>query len=200
MNFQSKPLRIGLTGGIGCGKSTVSEMLMTRGAAIIDADAIARSVTAPHGLAMPTIAQVFGSEFLDAHGALDRDRMRAYVFAHAKAKQTLEAIIHPLVAQETQRQEQLATDAGHHTVVFEVPQVVESDRWRTRVDRVLVVDCLVETQIQRVMARNGFNRDTVEKIIASQATRTRRLAAADWVIYNDQLSLEALQKLVSALL
>ena len=175
-------------------------MLMARGAAIIDADAIARSVTAPHGFAMPAIAQVFGSEFLDAHGALDRERMRAYVFAHAQAKQTLEAIIHPLVAQETQRQEQLATDAGYHTVVFDVPLLVESDRWRTRVDRVLVVDCLVETQIQRVMARNGFNRDTVEKIIASQATRTRRLAAADWVIYNDQLSLEVLQKLVSALL
>jgi dephospho-CoA kinase len=200
MNSQSKPLRIGLTGGIGCGKSTVGKMLMARGAAIIDADAIARSLTAPHGLAMPTIAQVFGSEFLDVHGALDRDRMRAYVFAHAQAKQTLEAIIHPLVTQETQRQEQLATDAGHHTVVFDVPLLVESDRWRTRVNRVLVVDCLVETQIQRVMARNGFNRDTVEKIVASQATRTRRLAAADWVIYNDQLSLEALQKLVSALL
>ena len=200
MSSQSKPLRIGLTGGIGCGKSTVGKMLMARGAATIDADAIARSLTAPHGLAMPTIAQVFGREFLDAHGALDRDRIRAYVFAHAQAKQTLEAIIHPLVAQETQRQEQLATDAGHHTVVFDVPLLVESDRWRTRVDRVLVVDCLVETQIQRVMARNGFNRDTVEKIIASQATRTRRLAAADWVIYNDQLSLEVLQKLVSALL
>jgi dephospho-CoA kinase len=200
MSSQSKPLRIGLTGGIGCGKSTVGKMLMARGAAIIDADAIAHSVTAPHGLAMPAIAQVFGREFLDAHGALDRERMRAYVFAHAQAKQTLEAIIHPLVAQETQRQEQMATDAGHHTVVFDVPLLVESDRWRTRVDRVLVVDCLVETQIQRVMARNGFNRDTVEKIIASQATRTRRLAAADWVIYNDQLSLEALQKLVSALL
>lgn len=200
MSSQSKPLRIGLTGGIGCGKSTVGKMLMARGAAIIDADAIARSLTAPHGLAMPTIAQVFGGEFLDAHGALDRDRMRAYVFAHAQAKQTLEAIIHPLVTQESQRQEQLATDAGHHTVVFDVPLLVESDRWRTRVNRVLVVDCLVETQIQRVMARNGFNRDTVEKIIASQATRTRRLAAADWVIYNDQLSLKALQKLVSALL
>lgn len=200
MNSQSKPLRIGLTGGIGCGKSTVGKMLMARGAAIIDADAIARSLTAPHGLAMPTIAQVFGGEFLDAHGALDRDRMRAYVFAHAQAKQTLEAIIHPLVTQESQRQEQLATDAGHHTVVFDVPLLVESDRWRTRVNRVLVVDCLVETQIQRVMARNGFNRDTVEKIVASQATRTRRLAAADWVIYNDQLSLKALQKLVSALL
>ena len=199
MTFRSTPHRIGLTGGIGSGKSTVSKMLMAHGAAVIDADAIARSVTAPHGLAMPAIAQVFGNEFVDVQGALNRDRMRAHVFAHAQAKQTLEAIIHPLVTQETQRQAQLATDAGHHTLVFDVPLLIESGRWRSQVDHVLVIDCLVETQIQRVMARNAFNRETVEKIIASQASRANRLAAADWVIFNEDLTLDALSELVTAL-
>jgi dephospho-CoA kinase len=199
MTHRSTPHRIGLTGGIGSGKSTVGKMLMARGAAVIDADAIARSVTAPQGLAMPKIAQVFGNEFVDAHGALDRARMRAYVFAHTHAKQTLEAIIHPLVAQETQHQAQLAINAGHHTLVFDVPLLIESGRWRSQVDRVLIVDCLVETQIQRVMARNAFSRQTVEEIIASQASRATRLAAADWVIFNERLSLEGLSELISAL-
>ena len=199
MTFRSTPHRIGLTGGIGSGKSTVGKILLAHGAAVIDADAIARSVTAPHGLAIPAIAQIFGNEFIDAQGALNRDRMRAHVFAHAQAKQTLEAIIHPLVAQETQRQAQLATDAGHHTLVFDVPLLIESGRWRSQVDHVLVIDCLVETQIQRVMARNAFDRETVEKIISSQASRANRLAAADWVIFNEELTLDALSELVTAL-
>jgi dephospho-CoA kinase len=199
MTSRKTPHRIGLTGGIGSGKSTVGKMLMAHGAAVIDADAIARSVTAPHGLAMPAIAQVFGNEFVDVQGALNRDRMRAHVFAHAQAKHTLEAIIHPLVAEETQRQAQLATDAGHHALVFDVPLLIESGRWRSQVDRVLVIDCLVDTQIQRVMARNAFNRETVEKIIASQASRANRLAAADWVIFNEDLTLDALSELVTAL-
>lgn len=193
------PLRIGLTGGIGSGKSTVGHMLSARGAAVIDADAIARSVTAANGAAIPAIAQTFGNAFINDQGALDRDRMRAHVFTNVQAKRTLEAIIHPLVAQETQRQAQVATDAGKHTLVFDVPLLVESGRWRTQVDRVLVVDCLVTTQIQRVMARNAFSREAVEKIIHAQASRVHRLAAADWVIYNDQLSLEALREIVLAL-
>ena len=199
MTSRPTPLRIGLTGGIGSGKSTVGQMLQARGAALIDADVIARHVTAAHGAAMPAIARTFGPDFITADGALDRERMRAHVFANAQAKQTLEAIIHPLVSQETQRQAQLAAKAGHHTLVFDVPLLVESGRWRAQVDRVLVVDCLVETQIQRVMARNAFSRDTVEKIIASQASRTQRLAAADWVIYNDNLTLETLRERVAAL-
>jgi len=192
-------LRIGLTGGIGSGKSTVGKLLAERGAAVIDADAIARSVTAPHGLAMPQIAQVFGAEFIDSQGALDRDRMRAHVFAHPLAKKQLESIIHPLVAQETQAQAQHAESAGHAALVFDVPLLVESGRWRTQVDAVLVVDCLMETQIQRVIARNGLPQDTIETIIAAQATRAQRLAAADWVIFNDQLSLDELRAQVFAL-
>ena len=108
------PLRIGLTGGIGSGKSTVGQMLLARGAALIDADAIARSVTAPHGAAMPAIAQTFGAEFITAEGALNREHMRTHVFTHAQAKQVLEAIVHPWVALETEHQTQAAIEAGHH--------------------------------------------------------------------------------------
>ena len=196
----STPLRIGLTGGIGSGKSTVGQMLQERGAAVIDADAIARSVTAAHGTAMPAIAQAFGPDFITPDGALDRERMRAHVFSHPEAKQALEAIIHPLVAQETQRQAQQAIANGHHTLVFDVPLLVESGaRWRAQVDRVLVVDCSEETQIQRVMARNSWKREAVQAVVTAQASRTQKLAAADWVIDNEGISLEALRKRVLSL-
>ena len=200
MTSRPTPLRIGLTGGIGSGKSTVAQMLQARGAAVIDADAIARQVTAAHGAAMPAIAHTFGPDFVTADGALDRERMRAHVFSQPQAKQALEAIIHPLVAQETQRQAQEALAKGHNTLVFDVPLLVESGaRWRTQVDRVLVVDCSEATQIQRVMARNGLSREIVQSIIAAQASRTQKLAAADWVIDNDGISLEALRIEVESL-
>jgi dephospho-CoA kinase len=196
----NSPLRIGLTGGIGSGKSTVGQMLQERGAAVIDADAIARGVTATHGTAMPAIAQAFGPDFITPDGALDRERMRAHVFSHPEAKQALEAIIHPLVAQETQRQAQDAIANGHHTLVFDVPLLVESGtRWRAQVDRVLVVDCSEETQIQRVMARNSWKREAVQAVVTAQASRTQKLAAADWVIDNEGISLEALRKRVLSL-
>jgi dephospho-CoA kinase len=189
-----------LTGGIGSGKSTVSQMLQAGGAAVIDADAIARSLTAPQGAAMAAIANTFGTAFVTADGALNREHMRAHVFSKPQAKQELEAIIHPLVAQETQREAQVAIGNGHHTLVFDVPLLVESGaRWRAQVDRILVVDCLEETQIQRVMARNGLSREAVEAIIAAQASRTQKLAAADWVIYNDGITLEALREFVGKL-
>ncbi len=194
MTSRPTPLRIGLTGGIGSGKSTVGQMLQARGAALIDADAIARHVTAAHGAAMPAIARTFGPNFITADGALDRERMRAHVFSQPQAKQALEAIIHPLVAQETQRQAQEALAKGHNTLVFDVPLLVESGaRWRMQVDRVLVVDCTEATQIQRVMTRNGLSRETVQSIIAAQASRAQKLAAADWVIDNDTISLETLR-------
>jgi dephospho-CoA kinase len=189
-----------LTGGIGSGKSTVAQMLQARGAAVIDADAIARNVTAPNGSAMPAIAQTFGAEFLTPDGALDRERMRAHVFQQPAAKQALEAIVHPWVTQETQRQAQVAIDQGFGTLVFDVPLLVESGaRWRTQVDRILVVDCAEETQIQRVMARNGLSREAIHNIIAAQAPRTQKLAAADWVIDNDHLTLEMLRAQVAQL-
>jgi dephospho-CoA kinase len=149
---------------------------------------------------MPAIAQAFGPDFITPDGALDRERMRAHVFSHPKAKQALEAIIHPLVAQETQRQAQQAIANGHHTLVFDVPLLVESGaRWRAQVDRVLVVDCSEETQIQRVMARNSWKREAVQAVVTAQASRTQKLAAADWVIDNEGISLEALRKRVLSL-
>jgi len=184
--------QLGLTGGIGSGKSTVSQMLAERGAATIDADAIARSMTAPHGPAMSAIAQTFGTEFVTPDGALNRERMRELVFAQPSARQQLEAIVHPLVAQATARAAAAAQAQGHELLVFDVPLLVESGRWRQQVDAVLVVDCLPETQIQRVMTRSGLSRNTVMQIMSAQASRLQRLAAADWVIFNDGLSMQQL--------
>jgi dephospho-CoA kinase len=192
------PFHLGLTGGIGSGKSTVAALLAKLGAAIIDADAIARLLTAPGGLAMPAIAQPFGTDSVTAEGALDRDRMRTLAFTDPSAKQRLEAIIHPLVTAETARQGRAAQDAGYPCLVFDVPLLVESARWRQRVDHVLVVDCLEETQIARVMARNGLTRAAVEAIIAAQSC-LRRLQAADSVIFNDVLSHQGLSAEVAAL-
>jgi dephospho-CoA kinase len=193
--------RIGLTGGIGSGKSTVGQMLGECGAAVIDADAISRATTGPNGAALPAIAAQFGSEFITAENTLDRARMRAHVFADPAARHTLEAIVHPLVSQETQRQAQAAVAKGHTLLVFDVPLLVESGRWRSQVDQVWVVDCTVDTQIERVVRRSGLSPDEVRHIIQAQATRAQRLAAADAVVFNEGLTLDALraeiQRLVS---
>ncbi|TAM52174.1 MAG: dephospho-CoA kinase [Burkholderiaceae bacterium] len=185
--------RLGLTGGIGSGKSTVAQMLADLGAAIIDADAIARSVTLPGGGAIGPIAKEFGSAFITPQGALDRERMRELAFADAGAKRRLEAIIHPLVGQETQRQADAAVQQGCRCIVFDIPLLVESGRWRQNLDRILVLDCSVATQIERVMARSSLSRVAVQQIIAAQAPRLLRLAAADAVIANDGLPLAQLQ-------
>ena len=185
-------VRIGLTGGIGSGKSTVLQMLVQRGAAAIDADAISRATTAAGGAAIPLISQQFGPEFITADGALDRARMRERAYAHPQARRELEQIIHPLVGQESARQVQAALAAGARCIVFDIPLLVESGRWRQQVDRVLVVDCEPETQVARVAARSGLAPGEVRAIIAAQAPRALRLAAADIVICNEGLSLEAL--------
>ncbi|TSE21364.1 Dephospho-CoA kinase [Tepidimonas alkaliphilus] len=175
------PLRIGLTGGIGSGKSTVARMLAELGADVIDADAIARAVTASGGAAIEPIRAAFGPAFIDASGALDRARMRALAFSDPQAKARLEAIVHPLVRAEIDRR--LAASAAD-TVVLDLPLLVESDAWRQRCDRVWVVDCEPETQITRVMARSGWPRAQVEAVLAQQASRAQRLAAADVVLAN----------------
>lgn len=190
-------LHVGLTGGIGSGKSTVAAMLADCGAAVIDSDAIARAVTAPGGVAIGPIVRQFGAAFVTPEGAMDRDAMRQLVFADARAKSQLEGIVHPLVGEETARQ---AAEANSACVVFDVPLLVESGRWRQRVDQVLVVDCSEATQIARVMARNGWSREAVQQVIAGQASRDQRLAAADICIYNDELlSLDALKVMVRKL-
>lgn len=185
-------LRIGLTGGIGSGKSTVLHELVLLGAVGIDADAISRATTAPGGGAIPLIAQRFGPEFVTPEGALDRSRMRERAYADPAARKQLEAIIHPLVGAESERQVRAAEAAGARCVVFDIPLLVESGRWRQQVDRVLVVDCSEETQVLRVVQRSGLKPDEVRAIIAAQAPRALRLAAADLVICNEALSLQEL--------
>ena len=192
-------LRLGLTGGIGSGKSTVASLLASLGAAVIDADAISRQTTAPGGAAIDTLRQTFGPEFITLDGALDRERMRQLAFSQPAARQQLEQIIHPLVGLETQRQAQAAVQAGTRCIVFDIPLLVESGRWRTQLDQVLVIDCQPETQIARVMQRSGLARAEIERILAQQADRRGRLLAADHVICNDRLSLPELAAEVSQL-
>jgi dephospho-CoA kinase len=192
-------MRVGLTGGIGSGKSTVLQMLQVLGAGAVDADAISRATTASGGPAIAAIAARFGAEFITADGALDRDRMRERVYTDPAARRDLEAIIHPLVGAETARQAAAARAAGARCVVFDIPLLVESGRWRALVDRVLVVDCLPSTQLARVQARSGLAQEQVQAIIAAQASREQRLAAADCVIHNEGLTLEQLRTQVGLL-
>jgi dephospho-CoA kinase len=190
--------RIGLTGGIGSGKSTVAGFLAQRGAAIVDADAIARSLTAAGGRAMAAIARTFGDAMLGPDGAMDRQAMRERVFKDPQAKRQLEHIIHPLVSQITAEQAQAAILGGQRVVVFDVPLLVESgERWRKQVDRVIVVDCDALTQKQRVMARSGLSEDEVGRIMAQQASRAQRLACADLVVVNQDLGLAGLDALIA---
>jgi dephospho-CoA kinase len=199
-SMTSRTWRIGLTGGIGCGKSTVANMLADRGAAVIDADAISRSLTAPGGRAMASIAQTFGPQMVDAQGAMDRQAMRNMVFQNPQTKQQLEAIIHPLVGQITAEQTQAALQAGRRVLVYDVPLLVESgERWRKQVDHVIVVDCDAETQRQRVMARSGLAAEEIDRIMVLQASRSQRLASADTVILNQGLSLTELETQVAQL-
>ena len=196
-----QPVRLGLTGGIGSGKSTVAAFLAQAGVAVMDADAISRTLTQAGGLAIPAILAEFGESLITPDGAMNRDAMRALVFSNPQTKRQLEAIIHPLVAQALQAQTQAAMEAGKHCLVFDVPLLVESgERWRRQVDWVCVVDCQTETQIQRVMARNSLVRPEIEAIMAQQASRAQRLAHADVVIYNDGLDLDQLQTAVHDML
>ena len=189
------PLRIGLTGGIGSGKSTVASVLEGLGACVIDTDVIARALTGPGGAAIQAVAAAFGPEFIDKAGGLDRAKMRSLAFGEPSARQRLEAILHPLIGDETMRRAAAAT--GH--VVFDVPLLVESGRWRARVDKVLVVDSREATQIERVIARSGWSRDAVLAVVSQQAPRAVRRASADAVIYNDGITLAELTDAVRTL-
>lgn len=193
-----RSFRLGLTGGIGAGKSTVARMLADLGAAIIDADALSRATTAPGGTAIDPVRASFGDNFITPDGAMDRDAMRTLVFADPSARHRLEAIVHPLVHQAIEAAAVAAHQAGHHCLVFDIPLLVESKRWPAQLDKVLVVDCSEQTQRDRVMARNGLARADVERIMASQASRMQRLAAADLVIFNDQKPLDTLRCEVAA--
>ncbi|HYN62847.1 MAG TPA: dephospho-CoA kinase [Rubrivivax sp.] len=183
-------LHIGLTGGIGSGKSTVAAMLVACGAVLVDTDAIAHALTAPGGAALPALAHEFGPDIIAADGSMDRAGMRALVFSDASAKSRLESILHPMIGTEGLRQAEAAETTP---VVFDVPLLTDSSHWRGRVARVLVVDCLESTQVQRVMQRSGWSEAQVRRVIAQQSTRAARRTLADAVIFNDGLPQAALE-------
>jgi dephospho-CoA kinase len=188
------PFRVGLTGGIGSGKSAAAERFTALGAVVVDTDAIARELTGPRGAAMPAIRAEFGAEFgataiapdgvpvIAPDGALVRAAMRRLAFTDADARRRLEAILHPLIRAESERR---VAAAASPYVVLVVPLLVESGALRDRVDRVLVVDCGDEVRIRRVMSRSGLDRTEIVRIMAAQASRAERLAAADDVIDNE---------------
>lgn len=182
-------VRLGLTGGIGSGKSTVAALLVEFGATLIDADAISRASTAAGGSAIEAVRAAFGGEFITADQAMDRDRMRARIFADPTARAQLEAIIHPIVRAEIDQQ-LAALPRG--VAVLDLPLLAESSAWRERCDLIWVVDCAPETQIRRVMQRNGWPRSQVEAVLAAQASREQRLAIADCVIDNEGVTLDEL--------
>ena len=188
--------RIGLTGGIGSGKSTVAQMLVALGAVLVDSDAIARELTLPGGAAIPALREAFGAECLDAQGALDRERMRALAFADPGVRRRLEALLHPMIGAETARR---ASAAGDAPLVFDVPLLAESLHWRARVERILVVDCRVATQVERVLRRPGWSREAAERVVTQQASREARRAIADAVLFNEGIALPALEAQVRAL-
>jgi dephospho-CoA kinase len=189
-------MRIGLTGGIGSGKSTVAAMLVAKGACLIDTDAIARALSGPGGAAMPALEAEFGAAIARADGGLDRDAMRRLAFADSSARRRLEAVLHPMIGEQALRE---AAAAGDHTVVFDVPLMTGSSAWRQRADRVLVIDCSEATQVARVVRRPGWTEETARQAIAAQASRPARRAMADAVIDNDHADLARLQQQIDAL-
>ena len=186
---------VGLTGGIGSGKSAAADEFAALGASVVDTDAIARELTDKGGAALAHIERLFGAAFLDASGAMNRKKMRDHVFADAAAKQALENLLHPLIRDESARR--IAAASGPY-VVHVVPLLLESPGYRSRVDRVLVVDASEQAQLARVCARSGLSADEVRAIMRTQLSRAERLAGADDVIDNSG-SLDALRKQVGAL-
>ncbi len=190
-------LKIGLSGGIGSGKSTVARRFAALGALLVDTDALAHALTAPGGAAVARIAAAFGADMITADGAMDRAKMRALAFGQPAERLRLEAILHPMIAAATRAEAQRA--APGQAIVFDVPLLAESGTWRARVDRIVIVDCSPATQVARVVQRSGWTAEAVERAIAQQATRAQRRAIADAVIVNETLSLAQLEGEVDAL-
>ncbi len=188
--------RLGVTGGIGAGKSTVAALLKDMGAFVIDADDVSRRLTDAGGDAIGAVRSVFGEQSIEPSGAMNRHYMRELVFTDPKIKAQLEVILHPLVGKAI---EAMAQTTKSELLVFDIPLLVESGRWRSRLDSVLVVDCEPHTQIDRVSRRSQLNAASVQAIMAAQAPRPTRLAAADHVVYNDTIDAITLSKITLAL-
>ena len=174
---------VGLTGGIGSGKTTIANMFAELGAYLVDTDLIAHALTKENGTAISAIENAFGSDFILPSGAMNREKMRQHVFSQPNEKKRLEAILHPLIREKT---EAAAKDSTGIYTIFVVPLLVESGSWKLRVSRVLVIDCSEQTQLQRVMNRNGMTQDQVLAIMQTQASRDQRLSAADDVIVSEE--------------
>jgi dephospho-CoA kinase len=190
-------LRVGLTGGIGSGKSEVANFLGKLGAAIIDTDAISHQITAISGLAIPAIRQQFGEKMIAPDGSLDRHKMRTLIFDNPSSKLALENITHPLIRKITEDQASAALQQNPPYIVFVVPLLLESGQWLgqtpKKIDYVVVVDSTEDQQLSRVQSRSNMDPLSIQKIIATQAKREERLAAADYIIKNDG-SLAELEK------
>jgi len=191
----SHPFVVGLTGGIGSGKSAAADEFGRLGATVVDTDRIARELTAAGGAALAPLRKIFDESHFDATGAMDRAKMRAVVFADPILREKLEALLHPMIRAESERR--IAAAAGPY-VVFAVPLLIESGDYRSRVDRVAVVDCAEELQLARVRQRSALPDEEIRRIIAAQVPREKRRAAADDLIDNSG-SIDALHKQVAEL-
>ena len=190
--------RIGLTGGIGSGKSTFGAMLVARGFALIDADAVSRELTGVGGLAIAKVREVFGDSSIALDGSMDRGQMRTLVFSHPEAKARLETILHPLIRASIAEKLTAIKDRGEPLAILDIPLLVESSQWQGQLDGIIVVDCSEARQLSRVMARNGWTQAQTKAVMAAQASRQERLAVANWVIDNDSDDLSVLQKQADA--
>jgi dephospho-CoA kinase len=189
------PFCIGLTGGVGSGKSTAAQIFQELGAAVVDTDEIAHDLTRPGGAAVAAIRSEFGADYISADGGLDRAKMRRLAFTDPQARKKLETILHPLIRRDSQTR---IAAAQQPYVLVVVPLLLETGAYRELIGRVLVIDCDEERQIARTMKRSALSRDEVRAIMAAQLPRAKRLAAADDVLHNDA-DLEALRRQVEAL-
>lgn len=189
------PLVVGLTGGIGSGKTSAAKFFTSVGVDVIDTDKIARNLTQSQGSAIPSIQKSFGKNFITANGALDRKKMRDLIFSNDASRRLLEAILHPLIRTEAAR---LTALASSPYIVIVVPLLFETDDYREKITRILVVDCNEENQVARAIIRSGLNEQEVHAIMATQISRQERLKQADDVIVND-MDLFHLQKQVEIL-
>ena len=185
LDLKGKVPFLGLTGGIGSGKSSVAHFLAKHGAAVIDTDHIAHEITAPNGSAIAAILKVFGADYINQDGSLNRPKMRQHVFTDPSAKKILEGITHPLIREETIRLAQEAIQSQAPYIVFVVPLLIESGAWTDNLDHIAVLDCPDELRIQRVMERSQLDRRSILQIMATQASREERLAIANTVLSNE---------------
>jgi dephospho-CoA kinase len=174
--------RVGLTGGIGSGKSTVTTLFEELGVPVIDTDAISRQLTQPGGAAIPAIQAEFGQSFIDASGALDREKMRQLVFSDPASKQRLEQILHPLILEQVHT---LADSSKAPYTLIAVPLLFETGDYKNWLHRTVTVDCSEHTQLERTLKRNGMSEQAVHSILSQQFTRAQRLQLADDCIKND---------------